>query len=234
MVNKNPRTSRRASVSCAAAFGLLLLAGCQTANPVRVDASFVTSPELATRSPSDVAVLPIEDGTPTRAAERHLTFLRQEVMRQLPDRLFAPLVRPGRRRCDAVRSGRAGRRVDADAGHAAAPGRAGAGERPVGDSHRPLGRVGADDDSPDRLRRAGGDGRQRRRAAVDRCDQGQRQGRRFGRRPDRPGSVGAQLCRRSSCASCCCSCRGASCAEPRRGSLCRSACACGGSVAILP
>lgn len=69
----------------------LLGAACNTPPPVVVSATFVATPQFATRSPSDVAVLPIEDGTADGAVQRHLTFLRQEVMRQLPDRWFVPL-----------------------------------------------------------------------------------------------------------------------------------------------
>jgi hypothetical protein len=68
-----------------------VLAACQTAPPVDVSATFVAAPAFASRSPSQVAVLPVEDGTPDRSVERHLVFLRQEVMRQLPQRLYSPL-----------------------------------------------------------------------------------------------------------------------------------------------
>jgi hypothetical protein len=70
---------------------LLLLVGCQAPPPVVVNSTFVATPEFATRSPKDVAVLPVEDGTKDGAAQRHLVFLRQEVMRLLVDRRFAPL-----------------------------------------------------------------------------------------------------------------------------------------------
>ena len=68
-----------------------LVAACQTPAPVAVDANFVASPAFAQRSPSQVAVLPVEDGTGEGAVQRHLVFLRQEVMRQLPGRLYSPL-----------------------------------------------------------------------------------------------------------------------------------------------
>lgn len=75
-----------------AAFALFLLVGaCQTPEPVNVNASFVAAPAFSSRSPSQVAVLPIEDGTADGAVQRHLTLLRQEVMRQLPGRLFTPI-----------------------------------------------------------------------------------------------------------------------------------------------
>lgn len=74
---------------------LLLLAlagaGCTTPEPVVVNATFVATPQFAGRSPSQVAVLPVEDGTTDGTVQRHLVFLRQEVMRQLPSRLFTPL-----------------------------------------------------------------------------------------------------------------------------------------------
>ena len=46
-----------------AALGLLLLGACQSTPPVAVDANFVTTPAFDARCPSDIAVLPIEDGT---------------------------------------------------------------------------------------------------------------------------------------------------------------------------
>ena len=83
-------SSARGLVSCAAACGLLLLAGCKTPNPVDVDATFVTTSEFTTQSPSILSLLPIEDGTKNASVSRHLTFLRQEINRQLPDRRYAP------------------------------------------------------------------------------------------------------------------------------------------------
>jgi hypothetical protein len=70
---------------------LLLLAGCQTGPPVVVNSTLVATDAFSTRSPRDVAVLPVEDGTADGAAQRHLVFLRQEVERQLVDRHFSPL-----------------------------------------------------------------------------------------------------------------------------------------------
>ncbi len=70
---------------------LLLLAGCQVPAPVVVSATFAATPAFATRSPADIAVLPVEDGTKDAAAQRHLVFMRQEVSRELVDRLFSPL-----------------------------------------------------------------------------------------------------------------------------------------------
>jgi hypothetical protein len=74
------------------AFALLgFVAACQTPDPVVVNATFVATPAFSNRSPSNVAVLPIEDGTNDNAPQRHLQFIRQEVMRQLKDRLFTAL-----------------------------------------------------------------------------------------------------------------------------------------------
>jgi hypothetical protein len=70
---------------------LALAAACATPEPVVVDATFVANPALDARCPSQVAVLPVEDGTPDSAAAPYLVFLRQEVMRQLPERLYSPL-----------------------------------------------------------------------------------------------------------------------------------------------
>lgn len=66
-------------------------AACQTTDPVLVDATFAPTPAFSTRSPADVAVLPVEDATPDGSVQRHLVFLRQELMRQLPDRRFSPI-----------------------------------------------------------------------------------------------------------------------------------------------
>lgn len=87
-------SSRRArSGGCRAVLVALLLssAACETANPVLVDSTLAPTDLFAERSPADVAVLPVEDGTPDGSAQRHLVFLRQELMRQLPDRLFTPI-----------------------------------------------------------------------------------------------------------------------------------------------
>lgn len=89
MVNWSLIRSSRSLVGCAAALSLLLLSGCKTVNPVQVDASFVATPEFATNCPTVIGVLPIEDGTGTAAAARHLTFFRQEVNRRLIDRGYS-------------------------------------------------------------------------------------------------------------------------------------------------
>ncbi|MFK7742220.1 MAG: hypothetical protein AB8H80_18040 [Planctomycetota bacterium] len=75
-------------LSSAGLLGLLLVSGCRTVNPVNVDGNFIASPALAERSPGVVSVLPVEDGS-GGAVSRHLTFMRQELRRQLSDRLYA-------------------------------------------------------------------------------------------------------------------------------------------------
>lgn len=84
----------RSPSRCSSLALLLLAAGCQTTEPVTVHPSFTTAPAMAVSKPSQIAVLPVEDGTPGGAAGRHLVFLRQEVMRQLIDRLYTPLAAP--------------------------------------------------------------------------------------------------------------------------------------------
>lgn len=81
-----------------AVLSLLALVGasCQTPDPVVVNAAFTPTPDLAARSPTQIAVLAVEDGTadadrPERRAARHLTLFRQEVIRQLPGRLYTPI-----------------------------------------------------------------------------------------------------------------------------------------------
>lgn len=83
MVNWSQFPSLRTLVGCVAACGILMVAGCRTVNPVTVNASFVASPDFAENCPTVISVLPIEDGTEAGSAGRHLTFMRQEVNRQL-------------------------------------------------------------------------------------------------------------------------------------------------------
>ena len=82
---------RRSGVRVALVAVLALGAACETAPPVRVDANFASTEVFATRSPADVAVLPIEDGTPDGSVQRHLVFLRQEISHRLVDRLYSPI-----------------------------------------------------------------------------------------------------------------------------------------------
>ena len=89
MVNWSLIPSSRSSVGCVVALSFLVLAGCRTVDPVKVEGSFVTAPKFATNCPTVVGVLPIEDGSEGGAAARHLTFLRQELNRQLVDRGYS-------------------------------------------------------------------------------------------------------------------------------------------------
>ncbi len=75
-------------------FALVLfaaLAACKSTPPLASTPSFVTYPALATRNPADIAVLPVEDGTSTLDASRHLEFMRQVLQRRLPARLYSPI-----------------------------------------------------------------------------------------------------------------------------------------------
>jgi len=90
MVSSSPTRHRRC------VHGLLvgilgLLTACETVPPVRVDSNFASTEVFANRSPADVAVLPIEDGTPDGSVQRHLVFLRQAIEREMVDRLYSPL-----------------------------------------------------------------------------------------------------------------------------------------------
>lgn len=89
--SSSPRSSHSLARGSLFAGLLAFLAACQTTEPVLVDSTLMPTAAFGARSPADVAVLPIEDGTADGAVQRHLVFLRQEVMRQLPDRLFTPL-----------------------------------------------------------------------------------------------------------------------------------------------
>lgn len=73
-----------------AALGLLLLGACQAPPPASIHASLDAEPAFAERRPSDIAVLPIEDGTGGAVAPLG-DFMRQELMRQLVGRHYAPL-----------------------------------------------------------------------------------------------------------------------------------------------
>lgn len=77
--------------ACGLAGIAFLAAACQTVEPKTVESTLVATPSLATVRPGDVAILPVEDGTPDSAFVRHLTFARQELMRQLVDRLYNPI-----------------------------------------------------------------------------------------------------------------------------------------------
>lgn len=69
----------------------VLFAACKAPPPLTTTPSFQTSPTLAARNPADIAVLPVEDGTATRAATPYLADMRQVLLRQLPQRRYSPL-----------------------------------------------------------------------------------------------------------------------------------------------
>lgn len=98
-----PRARRAALAS------FLLFAACHTPPPIVVNAQFTPAPALSERTIENVAVLPVEDGTPNGAAARVLTLMRQEIERNLVDRLYSPLATPevdkGLRAAPAVASG---------------------------------------------------------------------------------------------------------------------------------
>jgi len=67
----------------------IVAAGCRTADPVTVYPSFTTSPAFASVSPANVAVLPVENGSGDPTVDRHLLFMRQELMNGMITRLYA-------------------------------------------------------------------------------------------------------------------------------------------------
>lgn len=88
----SPTSARFARARRRATFPLLLLAAaCASPRPVAVNANFVSAPAFTARTTTQIAVLPVEDGTADGSVQRLLVFLRQELMRQLPGRLYAPL-----------------------------------------------------------------------------------------------------------------------------------------------
>lgn len=70
---------------------LALLAACQVPNPVVVQPAFTTASALLERNPTDIAVLPVEDGTQDHQVARLCEAMRQVVERGLVDRLYTPL-----------------------------------------------------------------------------------------------------------------------------------------------
>jgi len=89
MVNWSLIPSSRSLVGCAVTLGFLVLAGCRTVDPVRVDATFATTPKFTTNCPTVISVLPVEDGSEGGKAVGLLTFVRQELNRQLVDRGYS-------------------------------------------------------------------------------------------------------------------------------------------------
>lgn len=69
----------------------LWFAACQAPPPLTTTPSFVSSPALTVRKPGDIAVLPVEDGTPQQSATPYLEHMRAVLMRQLPERRYSPL-----------------------------------------------------------------------------------------------------------------------------------------------
>ncbi len=66
------------------------LSACAT--PVSgVRASLIQSPDLHRLSPSDIAVLPIEDRTSDKKVSRLLPYMREEINRALPQRKYSPV-----------------------------------------------------------------------------------------------------------------------------------------------
>jgi len=86
-----PVRRSRSSVGTSLALLGLLLCGCYTGDPVKVQPAFVATPALYQLRPAAIAVLPLEDATPDRRATEYLPFLRQELNRQLIDRRYSPL-----------------------------------------------------------------------------------------------------------------------------------------------
>lgn len=71
---------------------LSLLVACKAPSPPLTSTpSLINYPALATRNPCEIAVLPVEDGTATQDASRHLEFMRQVLQRALPSRLYSPI-----------------------------------------------------------------------------------------------------------------------------------------------
>lgn len=71
--------------------GVAFLAACQTVEPKTTESTLVATPSLTALRPGDIGVLPVEDGTQDSAFARHLTYARQELQRQLVERLYNPI-----------------------------------------------------------------------------------------------------------------------------------------------
>jgi hypothetical protein len=76
-------------IALVAAFAVL--AGCETRPPMLTTPSFQTSPALSARNPADIAVLPIEDGTPDRKVGSLLDHMRKVLTSALITRQYSPL-----------------------------------------------------------------------------------------------------------------------------------------------
>jgi hypothetical protein len=77
--------------SIACVLSVLVLAACQTVVPLTATPSFITSPGLLSRNPADIAVLPVEDGTPAGDARLLLEYMRQSLEHHLPERRYSPI-----------------------------------------------------------------------------------------------------------------------------------------------
>ncbi|MBK8978901.1 MAG: hypothetical protein IPM29_23625 [Planctomycetes bacterium] len=72
----------------------LALSGCQTGQPAQIRASIQVAPLFQSRAPADLAILPVEDATPERGFAELEPLFRDELSRQLAQRLYTPLA-PG-------------------------------------------------------------------------------------------------------------------------------------------
>ncbi|MCC6670061.1 MAG: hypothetical protein IT458_03310 [Planctomycetes bacterium] len=80
----------------------MLLLACAMRPPAEVQAALSVSPDLAAQSPSDVAVMPVQDATTERRAQPYVEEIREELARTLVRRRYAPLAA---RLVDAALSG---------------------------------------------------------------------------------------------------------------------------------
>lgn len=69
----------------------VVLGACRSTMPSDLRRALVVSPSLAAQQPADIAVLPIQDGTPGRVLEPHYQVLRKQIAAALAKQLYSPL-----------------------------------------------------------------------------------------------------------------------------------------------
>ena len=70
---------------------VLLLAACQTMPPATLHSSLRVWPELDELKPADIAILPVEDATPSKVVTPHLDAMRAHLAAALIERHYSPL-----------------------------------------------------------------------------------------------------------------------------------------------
>ena len=83
---RHPRTRLAALV-----LPLLAFAACQSAPPIELRSGLRLAPAFDALNPSDIAILPIQDGTPERSFSPYAREMRRRMAQTLVERLYSPL-----------------------------------------------------------------------------------------------------------------------------------------------